>query len=80
MANTKFKTPCPISRATFRQEAKPVVGQLNGGQATLEPKEFSTGSLGWYYNGPVTVEIGGVKVKCSAQLQLIIANSKELPG
>jgi len=73
------RTPCPISRKDFRLHAQPIAIQVNGSNPVLEVKEFSTNSLGWYYNGKITIEVNGVKVPCTANIQLIISNSKELP-
>jgi hypothetical protein len=42
------KTTCPITRAQFTADAKPVEVIINGIPLLAEVKEFSTGSLGWY--------------------------------
>ena len=74
------KTTCALSRAQFRTHAKPikiVIGEQPGIDA--EVKEFSTGSLGWYLNTKVTLEIDGVRVPVQVGLNLTIVGSKELP-
>ena len=76
---TPQRTPCPISRECFRQNAKPIVAQINGSTILLDAKEFSTNSLGWFYNGKITVMINDVPVPCTSNLSLVISNSKELP-
>jgi hypothetical protein len=43
-------------------------------------KEFSTGSLGWYLNGKVSVEIDGRPVAVQIGMNLTIVGSKELPA
>ncbi len=73
------KTTCPISRADFRAKAKPVTVMINGVEQHAEVKEFSTGSLGWYLNSKVTVEIDGVRVPVQVGMNLTIVGSKELP-
>ena len=79
MAKAK-KTTCPISRAEFRANARPVDVTI-GGQALVAPvKEFATGSLGWYLNAKTTIEINGVPVAVQVGLNLTIIGSKELPG
>lgn len=72
------KTFCPITRAQFHN-AKPVVVTINDQKLDAEPKEFSTGSLGWYLNAKVTLEVDGVRVPVQIGLNLTIVGSKELP-
>ncbi len=74
------KTNCPISRADFRAKAKPLPIEINGQKLQAEVKEFSTGSLGWYLNNKVMVEIDGVNVSVQVGLNLTIVGSKELPN
>ncbi|GIW80637.1 MAG: hypothetical protein KatS3mg105_2444 [Gemmatales bacterium] len=71
--------PCPISRAQFRQHAKPLPVSINNVAFQADVKEFSTGSLGWYLNGKTTVEIDGQLVNVQIGLNLTIVGSKELP-
>jgi hypothetical protein len=73
------KTSCPISRAEFRDKAKPVTVNISGVPLMAEVKEFSTGSLGWYLNGKTTIEIDGKPVSVQIGLNLAIVGSKELP-
>jgi hypothetical protein len=73
------KTVCPISRADFRAKAKPVSVTIGSMAQMAEVKEFSTGSLGWYLNGRVTLEIDGQHVPVLINASLVIVGSKELP-
>ena len=73
------KTSCPISRADFRTKAKPVPVTIGNQHLEAEPKEFSTGSLGWYLNGKTIIEIEGVRVSVQIGLNLTIVGSKDLP-
>ena len=73
------KTACPISRADFRAKAKPVVVNVNNVPLQAEVKEFSTGSLGWYLNGKMTIDVGGTPVSVQIGMNLTIVGSKELP-
>ncbi len=74
------KTVCPISRADFSAKAKPVVNKFNNEEEIAVPvKLFSTGSLGWYLNRKIEVDVGGVKVPVQIGLNLTIVGSKELP-
>ncbi len=73
------KTECPVSRAEFKNDAKPVQVTINNVPMLAVVKEFSTGSLGWYLNGKTTIEVGGKAVTCQIGLNLTIVGSKELP-
>lgn len=73
------KTSCPINRAQFRSNAKPMTIVINGKEYTAIPKEFSTGSLGWNVNDKVNVDIGGTLVTVQIGMNLTIVGSKELP-
>lgn len=73
------KTSCPITRDQFRENAKTVTVLINDQKLMADPKEFSTGSLGWYLNAKVTLEIGGVNIPVQVGLNLTIVGSKELP-
>jgi hypothetical protein len=75
------KTVCPISRADFKAKAKPVTIKFNEDSEPIAVpvKEFSTGSLGWYLNRKIEIDVGGVKVPVQVGLNLTIVGSKELP-
>jgi hypothetical protein len=74
------KTTCPINRDQFRENAKPIEVTINGIPMTAEVKEFSTGSLGWYLNGKVSIKVGEAPVSVQIGMNLTIVGSKELPG
>jgi hypothetical protein len=74
------KTTCPITREQFRTKAKPVKIIVNDlPPVEAEVKEFSTGSLGWYLNTKIALEVDGVRVPVQVGLNLTIVGSKELP-
>jgi hypothetical protein len=73
------KTNCPITRQQFRDSAKAVSVVINGVPLIADAKEFSTGSLGWYLNGKVAIEVDGKPVQVQIGLNLTIVGSKELP-
>ena len=73
------KTVCPISREQFRAHAPSVEVTIQGTQHTVPKKEFSTGSLGWYLNGKMQIEIDGQPVTVQIGLNLTIVGSKDLP-
>ncbi len=73
------KTPCPITRGDFRTQAKAISIKINEVPLQAEPREFSTGSLGWYLNGKMTIDVGGKMVSVQIGMNLTIVGSKELP-
>jgi hypothetical protein len=73
------KTTCPITREQFHEKAKPVKVVINGVEQEAEVKAFSTGSLGWYLNAKISLEVGGVRVPVQVGLNLTIVGSKDLP-
>jgi hypothetical protein len=68
------------SRDHFRRHAKPVSVMVDGSTLlTADPKEFSTGSLGWFVNGKATVVVDGKPVRVQVSGTLTAVHSKELP-
>lgn len=74
------KTTCPITRAHFREKAKAVKVVINGVEQEAPVKEFATGSLGWYLNSKINLDVGGTSVAVQIGLNLTIVGSKELPN
>jgi hypothetical protein len=73
------KTTCPITRADFKANARPVTVKIGDEEIQVPVKFFSTGSLGWYLNKKTEIAVGGVKVPVQIGLNLTIVGSKELP-
>lgn len=73
------KTPCPIERGEFLQNATPVTFEIAGTPVTAEPREFSTGSFGWYFTGKVNVEVNGKKLPVQVGCNLTVVGSKGAP-
>ena len=73
------KTASPITRKKFAESAKPVTVTVNNIPMVAAPKEFSTGSLGWYLNGKTVIEIDGIPVTVQVGMNMTIVGSKELP-
>ena len=73
------KTNCPINRSQFLAKAKPITVSINNVPLQAVVKEFSTGSLGWFLNGKMMIEIDGTPVSVQIGLNLTIVGSKELP-
>ena len=86
MSATTAKTPCNVTRKYFATEAKPLIVEIKDAEgkvmarATMVPREFSTGSLGWNVSQAVHFDLTpSSPVKCQLGLNLTLANSKELP-
>ena len=73
------KTNCPITRDQFRTGAKALPITISGQTMLAEPKEFSTGSLGWYLNGKVVVDVNGeVTIKYAEDgVKYVITGTKD---
>jgi hypothetical protein len=76
---SKPRTTCPVSRQQFTSTAKPVAVNIQGQVLSAAVKQFSTGSMGWFANGKVVVEVDGVPVACQVSLNITAIGSKELP-
>lgn len=68
---------CPISKTQFLATAEPVKVEVAGNTLTADPKEFSTGSFGWYLNGKITLSVDGKPVSVQVGANLTIVGSKE---
>lgn len=74
------KKTCPLaSRNEFREHAKPKTVSFDGHSLTVETKEFSTDSLGWYLSQQVALDLGGKRVPVMVGLTITVIGSKELP-
>ncbi len=73
------KTNCPISRQEFKDHAKAIKVMIGDSSILADAREFSTGSLGWYANGKITIDINGKTVSVQVGLNMTIVGSKELP-
>ena len=73
------KTVCPISREDFLAKAEPIKIELNGFPLTAEPREFSTGSFGWYVNAKAPITVDGKTIQVQVGMNLTVVGSKDLP-
>jgi hypothetical protein len=71
------KTMCPISRADFLAKAESLKIDVGGFPMVAEPREFSTGSFGWYVNGKAQLTVDGKNVSVQVGMNLIVVGSKE---
>jgi hypothetical protein len=73
------KTVCPISREEFLAKAEAIKIELNGFPLTAEPREFSTGSFGWYVNAKAPITVDGKTIQVQVGMNLTVVGSKDLP-
>jgi hypothetical protein len=71
------KTVCPVTREKFGTEGKPLLVSIGDRQIVATPREFSTGSFGWYAGEKVIVDVGGTPVRVQVGLTLTVIGSKE---
>ncbi len=71
------KTTCSISRADFLAKSQPVKVDIGGVPLFAQPKEFSTGSFGWYLSGKATILVDGQPVQVQVGANLAVIGSKE---
>ncbi len=72
------KFACPITQKQFEEGAKGLPLSTFG-DLRLPVKEFSTGTLGWYLNIPLSLEVLDRNVNVRTQISIYISHSKELP-
>ncbi len=75
----KPKTVCPIQRADFDRQAKPLAVKIGDQEFQVPVKKFSTGSFGWYLNAKTKIDVGGTPVDVQIGLNLTVVGSKDLP-
>lgn len=76
----RFRLPSLFTRALFRREARKEtlkIGDYPVG--TLVPKEMSTGSVGWTFQGKYQKRIGGALVWVQVSCNCTVIQSKDLP-
>lgn len=70
------RTPCPLTRDEFVQQAKPLIIKVGDQLMSAHPKEFKTGSFGWYANGKMTVLVGDTPLVAQVGFSFTVVNSK----
>lgn len=74
------KTECKFkSRQDFRDVAEDLDFQIDGHKGVVSPKEFSTGTLGFYVSEKGFIESDGERHRCQITVSVYIIGSKELP-
>ncbi len=68
-----------MNKKEFMAGAEAFTIQIGEQTLSVDPKKFSTGSVGFFANGKVTLTIGGKPVKMQANINLTTVGSKEWP-
>jgi hypothetical protein len=68
-----------MHKSAFKSSAQPVAVTIAGQTVTAEPKAFSTGSVGFFLNGKITVNVNGQLVRLQVSGNLTAIGSKEWP-
>ena len=71
------KPSCPFTKAEFKEKAQQVKVEIGGMTLMADPKEFSTGSFGWYLSGKATLMVDGKPVQVQVGANLTVIGSKE---
>lgn len=64
-------------KGEFMAAAQPFNIKVGETEFSVDPKKFSTGSVGFFANGKVTLMVGGKPVKFQANVTLTAVGSKE---
>lgn len=62
--------------AVYRDKAQAIVARFDDQMMTMAPKQFSTGSVGWYANGKAKILVGETYLPVQVSLTLTIIGSK----
>ena len=68
---------CTMTKTAFLDKAKDLTVTLFGTSATLKPKQFSTGSVGWGYSARPQHDVGGVALRLNVIINLVVKKSKQ---
>ena len=72
---------CPITQAEFREVAERLHVQImswgdGAAKYDLDPREFSSGSFGWFASEKLEVPVGGKRVRCQMSINVTVIGSK----
>lgn len=67
---------CPVSRDEFHRSAATLTLAIGGSGLVAEPKEFSTGSVGWWLNGKASIAVGERMVAVQISGQMVAVGTK----
>jgi hypothetical protein len=70
------KTVCPVTREEFKLHATSL--KISDIDLVALPREFSTGSLGWFVNQKLPFKLNGKMATAVVQVSITLVGSKEL--
>ena len=80
MPKRKIMLPLLLTRAYFRQHAKPLAVTLDQvGAEEARPREYPTGSLGWQWVCRARIKVGNCYAWAQINLTVTLIGSKDLP-
>lgn len=68
------KSKCPITKRQFKK-AKPLALQFGNSLGVAQPREFHSGSLGWYFGKKIVVDVDGVPCRCQVTCSIVVIGS-----
>lgn len=71
------KKSCPIKKKDFLSGAQAMQVEVAGQTFQMEPRSFSSGSVGYYATGKVSVVVDGKVIPLQLGLNLTVIGSKE---
>ena len=66
----------PIMLEDFMEQAKPLIINLDSQIKAASPKQFSSGSYGWYMNDKMVFMVNGIPVAAQVNIILTVVGSK----
>jgi hypothetical protein len=70
------KKLAPLSKTAFLEQAKEFSLVIGDKTLTVKPREFSTGSFGWFLSGKASVTVGETEVPCQIGMNVTVIGSK----
>jgi hypothetical protein len=70
------KKLAPLSKSAFLEQAKEFSLVIGDKTLTVKPREFSTGSFGWFLSGKASITVGETEVPCQIGMNVTVIGSK----
>lgn len=81
MAQSRYRLPSLFSRRAFRENAKQLKVSLGSKEVgVMDPRQHSTGSLGWRLDQKVQIKVGDHYVWAQVTTSVVLIGSKDLPN
>lgn len=65
-----------MNKSKFKKDAKPLAVTVNGEFLKAEVKVFKKGTLGWFVQQTIEIQVGGETVEAQVNLNITIPGSK----